>query len=185
MCAVFTEARLQSRRLVLRPPTLADAGWIADRINDPDIARMTVRVPHPYRMEDAAGFLEHVAGANAARERAFVIERRGGEPVGVLGFHEQATTWSPTGAALGPEIGYWLARDAWGEDLATEATQAALDWAQRVRGLRAVAAGHFADNPASGRVLEKAGFLYTGEVQHRPSVARGEPVPTRMMVWLA
>ena len=184
MCAVFNEARLESRRLLLRPPTLADAGWIADRINDPDIARMTTRVPHPYRVEDALGFLEAVAGANAARERVFVIERAAG-PVGVIGFHEQATTWSPSGAALSPEIGCWLARDAWGEGLATEAVQAALDWARRSWGLRAVAAGHFADNPASGRVLEKAGFLYTGEIQHRPSLARGEAAPTRMMVWLA
>jgi len=45
--------------------------------------------------------------------------------------------------------------------------------------------GHFADNPASGRVLEKAGFLYTGEVQSRRSTARGAAAPTRMMVWLA
>jgi hypothetical protein len=34
-------------------------------------------------------------------------------------------------------------------------------------------------------VLEKAGFLYTGEVQPRFSLARGEAAPTRMMVWLA
>ena len=47
-------------------------------------------------------------------------------------------------------------------------------------------AGHFADNPASGQVLCKAGFLYTGDVELRPSAARGRAdVPTRMMVWLA
>jgi RimJ/RimL family protein N-acetyltransferase len=46
-------------------------------------------------------------------------------------------------------------------------------------------AGHFADNDASGRVLVKAGFLYTGVVEHKASIARGEPVDTRMMVWLA
>ena len=46
-------------------------------------------------------------------------------------------------------------------------------------------AGHFADNPASGQVLCKAGFLYTGEVALKASRARGHAVPTRMMVWLA
>jgi RimJ/RimL family protein N-acetyltransferase len=46
-------------------------------------------------------------------------------------------------------------------------------------------AGHFSDNPASGRVLEKAGFLYTGETRRQFSRARGEPTDTRMMVWLA
>ena len=48
-----------------------------------------------------------------------------------------------------------------------------------------VVAGHFADNPASGRVLEKAGFLYTGETRPAFSCARGESADTRMMVWLA
>ena len=60
-----------------------------------------------------------------------------------------------------------------------------MDWARRKWKKRAVVAGHFADNPASGRVLSKAGFLYTGEVKQRPSLARGEPAATRMMVWLA
>ena len=46
--------------------------------------------------------------------------------------------------------------------------------------------GHFADNPASGQVLVKAGFLYTGDVEMRACNARGgELVPTRLMVWLA
>ena len=48
-----------------------------------------------------------------------------------------------------------------------------------------VVAGHFADNPASARVLVKAGFLYTGVVSPKFSVARGEPAPIRMMVRLA
>ena len=45
--------------------------------------------------------------------------------------------------------------------------------------------GHFADNEASAAVLIKAGFLYTGRVEMRWSIARGEPAPTRMMVRLA
>ncbi len=45
--------------------------------------------------------------------------------------------------------------------------------------------GHFDDNPASGRVLIKAGFLPTGEIRWRFSLARGEAARTRMMVWLA
>ena len=58
-------------------------------------------------------------------------------------------------------------------------------WARQDWRKKLVVAGHFADNPASGQVLVKAGFLYTGVVEHKPSTARGESVPTRMMVWLA
>jgi len=60
-----------------------------------------------------------------------------------------------------------------------------LDWARRDWRRKLVVAGHFADNPASGAVLCKAGFLYTGDVEHPWSQARQGPVRTRMMVWLA
>jgi RimJ/RimL family protein N-acetyltransferase len=46
-------------------------------------------------------------------------------------------------------------------------------------------ASHFTDNPASGRVLSKAGFLYTGEVRELRSVARAAEAPARMMVCMA
>ena len=65
------------------------------------------------------------------------------------------------------------------------AVRAALGWVKRDWRKRLVVAGHFADNPASGQVLCKAGFLYTGDVEPRASRARGDEVPTRMMIWLA
>ena len=82
-------------------------------------------------------------------------------------------------------MGYWLGRPYWGQGLATEAASAALVWAGEGWRRRYLMAGHFADNPASGQVLCKTGFLYTGEVVPRHSLARGEAAPTRMMVWLA
>ena len=66
-----------------------------------------------------------------------------------------------------------------------EAVTAALSWAGGEWGARVLAAGHFADNAASSRVLIKAGFLYTGEVVRRFSLARNEEAETRMAVWLA
>jgi RimJ/RimL family protein N-acetyltransferase len=97
--------------------------------------------------------------------------------MGVLGFH-------PKGDAA-PEVGYWLGRPYWGRGFMTEAAGAALEWARGAWGRRFVRSGHFSDNPASGAVLCKAGFLYTGDVELRHSLARGAITPTRMMVWLA
>jgi RimJ/RimL family protein N-acetyltransferase len=185
MCAVLTHPKVETERLVLRPALPDDAVYIADRINDFDIARMGTQIPYPYGIEDAQTFLMNRVKADPVRDRLFLIEHRAHGLAGAIGFHEAPTQWSETGCAMSPEMGYWLARSFWGRGLATEAVTAALDWARDAWGLRAVSAGHFADNPQSGRVLEKAGFLYTGEVQHRFSLARGEPAPTRMMVWLA
>lgn len=185
MCVLFRQARIETDRLILRALRPDDAIPIAQSINDYDIARMLTRAPYPYGLSDAEDFFEAYAAADPTFDRMFVIEHRAFGPMGVLGFSEQSTTWSKSGCALSPELGYWLGRTFWGRGFATEAVQAALAWARDDWGLRFVAAGHFTDNPASARVLDKAGFLYTGEVQQRFSLARGEAAPTRMMVWLA
>jgi RimJ/RimL family protein N-acetyltransferase len=156
---------------------MKDAKRIATLADDLDIARMTTRLPHPYTQADAEAFLSRMQAVDLAREIAFVIDHGEDGPVGVVGLH-------PTGA-IGPEIGYWIGRPYWGQGIATEAASAALVWAGKDWGRRVVMSGHFADNPASGRVLEKVGFLYTGEVQPRMSTARAAVTPTRMMVWLA
>ena len=66
-----------------------------------------------------------------------------------------------------------------------QAVIAALAWVREGWARRVLTSGHFADNAPSGRVLTKADFLYTGEVEQRFSIARGEDAATRMMVWLA
>ena len=168
--------RIETDRLALRTPRPDDALRLARLADDFDIARMT-SLPHPYGLAEAEDFLARTAIQDLSRDVNFAIEMADQGLVGVIGLH-------PRGP-LGPEIGYWIGRPYWGRGLATEAARAVLAWARDVWGRRAVVSGHFADNPASGRVLEKAGFLYTGEIQPRHCAARGEIAPTRMMVWLA
>jgi RimJ/RimL family protein N-acetyltransferase len=168
---------IETRRLVLRAPNAGDIDAIAILADDIDIARMTTRMPYPYRRADAEAFIARAQTIDPEREAVFVIDRDGDGPVGVLGLH-------PHGA-FGPEIGYWIGRPYLGQGIASEAAGAAMNWAARDWGRRVAVAGYFADNPASGRVLERAGFLHTGEIQHRLSIARGQTAPTRMMVWLA
>ena len=173
---------IEGEGLCLRAPTLGDAGRIADLANDFEIARMTTNLPYPYRKSDAEAFFARMEAADRAREAVFLIDHQADGPVGMIGFHPNGAALSGT---LGPEVGYWVGRPFWGRGIATRAASAALAWAAQTWRRKVVVSGHFADNPASGRVLEKAGFLYTGEVQPRRSVARGTIAPTRMMVWLA
>ena len=177
MCVIDLSPTLETRRLLLRAPALTDAAVITRLCGDADVARNTARIPHPYRREDAEAFLERVSWADPRRDPVFIIEHQDEGPVGMIGFHYNGDPW--------PELGYWIGKPWWGRGFATEATQAALDWASRRWNRRAVMAGHFRDNPASGAVLTKAGFLYTGEIRSMDSLARGEPVEVRMMVWLA
>ena len=177
MCIIETSPVIETRRLTLRAPAPQDVTRIAAMANDKDIARMTCRMPHPFGTGDAEEFVLAVAGQNPQRASTFLIEHEDLGPVGVIGMFEHGD--------LAPETGYWIGRDYWGRGFATEALEGALVWASRKWRRRALMAGHFADNPASGRVLEKAGFLYTGETRKQFSRARGATTDTRMMVWLA
>lgn len=168
---------IETPRLKLRAPVIADAPHIAHLANDLDVVRMTARLPYPYRRIDAEDFIARTARPAANGDQTLVIDHRDEGPIGSIGLFT-----SQTGH---PEIGYWIGKPFWGQGLATEALSGFQTWAHVARGRRYLTAGHFADNGASAQVLIKAGFLYTGEVRPLHSLARNTTVPSRMMVWLA
>ena len=178
MCAVEVTPVVSTERLILRGPVVTDAPAIASVAGDRNVAGMTTSMPHPYGEADAEAWIAHARNCDWRREAMFVIEHRAFGVVGLLSFDH--------GRGPRAEIGYALGRRYWNRGYATEAVRAALNRVKRDWRKTVVVAGHFADHPASGRVLCKAGFLYTGDVELRPSKARGrDDVPTRMMVWLA
>jgi RimJ/RimL family protein N-acetyltransferase len=168
---------LRTERLNLRPLAMADAPRLAEMANDFDVVKMTGGMPFPYGLADAERFVQRASDADPDREVHFTIELIGEGPVGCVGFYPRAP--------LGPEVGYWLGRPFWGRGIATEMLAEIMAWAKVDWGRRYIVACHFHDNPASGRVLERAGFLYTGQVEPLPCKSRGELVPSRWMVWMA
>ena len=167
---------LRTERLFLRPAWLEDASELARAIGQEPVVRMLARVPWPYREEHAREWIESSSDPRLPN-LLLTLPDEGGRIVGGCGLHEKV------GRA---ELGYWVDPDFWGRGYATEAVSAALRWAKGDWRKNVVWAGHFADNRASGQVLCEAGFLYTGDVEPRESAGRGgQPVPTRMMVWLA
>ena len=168
---------LVTERLALRPLAVADAGPMTPLADDPGVSRMTTAIPHPFSRDVAEGFIGRMQAADPAHELVLAVERRDGAFMGVIGVH-------PRDHFAG-ELGYWIGRPFWGAGYMTEAARALTAWAAAHWGRRALVSGHFADNAPSGRVLTKTGFLYTGEIERRFSIARGEEAPARMMVWLA
>lgn len=168
---------LATARLALRSPRADDAVRIAELASDFDVARMTTSIPYPLTVEQAEGFLARMEAREPAREEIFAVDLDGEGLIGLVGFHP--------GEGPAPEMGFWFGRAYWGRGYATEAARACMTWVREGWKKRFVVAGHFADNPASAAVLVKAGFLHTGEVIDRYSMARDAEAPTRMMVWLA
>ncbi len=168
---------LTTARLRLRPLAAADAAPMGRLVDDIDVARMTTSIPHPFARADAGSFIARMRDCDPRHEAVFAIEHPRDGFMGVVGLH-------PNGA-MGPELGYWLGRPFWGRGLMTEAVRTVVDWAHRVWRKPVLQSGHFADNTASAGVLIKSGFLYTGVVEPRWSIARAGSAPTRMMVRLA
>ncbi len=83
------------------------------------------------------------------------IELRSGAHIGDLCFK---------GPGAAPEIGYGILDEFQGNGYASEAVRAAVDWAFSQPGVTAVEAETDPGNKASQRVLEKCGFLPTGEI---------------------
>jgi RimJ/RimL family protein N-acetyltransferase len=142
---------LETARLVLRPPRLADAPTLAATINDRRIAEKLARVPHPYSLADAESFITQVNASGS--DLAFLIMLPDDTLIGCCGIHHLR------GA---PEIGYWLGVPWWGKGYATEAGRALIDHAFTDLGHESLVSGALVSNPASRRVLEKCGFQWTG-----------------------
>jgi len=156
---------LQTHRFLLRPIEQSDAPVFARLCNDELIARNTARIPHPYTLEDAEIFTKTAAAAfKNGKEHAFAV-------------CEQDTIIACCGVMrithILFELGYWVAMPERGRGVATEAARAVSHFAFATLNAETLLAGHFADNPASGCVLEKIGFHHTGDTRLQFSLGRG------------
>jgi RimJ/RimL family protein N-acetyltransferase len=157
---------------LLRPGWAEDAPALAQALADEQIVRNLAVVPWPYGLKEAEAFLG--APKDPCLPSFLLYARTTGAPelIGSCGLVRR-----PSGAV---ELGYWIARPHWNQGYATEAATQLVEIA-RTLGLRRLAAFHFLDNPASGRVLEKLGFVPTGLVGPRFSCGRGAEAPARQL----
>lgn len=149
---------LRTARLTLRPFLTADAKEVEALAGDFAVADTTLAIPHPYRGGMAGEWISTLGARYRAGEQAvFAVVRgeAGGSLIGAVGLvmaraHDHA------------EIGYWIGKPFWGQGYCTEAARAVVEYAFDELGLFRIYAGHFARNPASGRVMEKIGMKREG-----------------------
>jgi RimJ/RimL family protein N-acetyltransferase len=163
--------RLETKRLWLRWPRVADAAAIARYSGRWEVAKMTARIPHPYPPGEAERFIFTAREANAlGRDLILVIAPVRGkrEAIGMLSLESRLQGRLTIGYALAPEV--------WGKGLATEAAHAAVDAGFALTNAIEMLATAHVENPASRRVLEKCGFVHMGAgLEGAP--ARGGMVP--------
>ncbi len=161
---------LVTERLYLRRPNDGDVDAIISIVGDWEVARRLARVPHPYGPDDARFFLTQVVPA----EWVWAVTMQGSDTLlGAIGL-------TPEDGADTAELGYWLSPTHWGQGITTEAARAVVAFGFERLGLPLLTSGYFEDNPASGQVLRKLGFVGVGRAM-RPCLAAGGKVPSISM----
>jgi len=154
----LTTEVVRSERLVLRPYRPDDEDAVLAACQDPEILRWISAIPKPYTRADARAFVSEVApGDRAARRGMPVAVEADGVLVGSSGLQ----FWP---GRLGPEIGYWIAREARGQGFAAETARALAGWAF-AHGAPRVHLWVDVANAASQAVARRAGFTEEGVVR--------------------
>ena len=154
----------------------SDAESMALHANDRRIwSYLRDRFPHPYTLADAHAFIALVTAREPASCFAIIM---GEECIGGIGLERQGDVHR-----IAAELGYWLGVEYWGRGIASEAIAAVSSWALTSADLERISAEPYADNIASCRALEKAGFVLEGTLRHsalKDGVLRDQRVYARV-----
>ncbi len=157
---------IRTDRLVLRPLRLSDAPAVRELAGAREVAENTLTIPHPYPEGAAEAWISSLGPAFLRGELAvFALTGEDGRLIGAMGLKIEPED----GIA---ELGYWVGVPWWGRGYATEAARAVVAYGFRDLSLGRIWARAFVRNPASTRVLEKAGFRHEGTL--RRSLRKGD-----------
>jgi RimJ/RimL family protein N-acetyltransferase len=151
--------KLMLEQCTIRPWRLDDAESIARYANNRKVW-LAVRdaFPHPYTINDAHEFIRMATVEEPTTRFCVEVD---GVAAGGIGVHPGQDVHRYTAT-----VGYWLGEEFWRRGIMTEAVTAVTDFWFDNFPLRRISAEVFANNPASARVLEKAGFIFEGRLKN-------------------
>ncbi|MDB9838633.1 GNAT family N-acetyltransferase [bacterium] len=138
----MTPPTLTTRRLTLRPVTLADAPAMKRGLNNWDVVQWLTGPPFPYALSDAEYFVKEII----PQTTSWAIDAGEGF-IGIIG--------------VKPDLGYWLDYEYHGQRIMSEAAEAVTAW-HFGQSDEALISGHYPGNEASRAVLLKQGFVDAG-----------------------
>ncbi len=165
---------LDTPRLILRALRMDDLDDLYRYASDPAIDQHTPWAHYQSVEEARQDLARYVMQYTAEDMGVWGIERRAdGRLIGICNF----SYWYPPDRRA--EIGYTIARDAWGHGLATEAAQALISFGFQHMNLARIEAICTPDNRASERVLQKVGMQFEGLLRSY-QIWRGKPQDLKM-----
>ena len=151
------EKSYPTEHLTLRDFTLEDCPRVEEIINDFEVAKTTLSIPYPYPKGGAESFLNFCkeSQAKGLSLNFSIVLKETNEVIGSIG-----SLISPEHKKA--ELGYWLGKAYWGKGYGTEAVKKMIEIGFKENDWNRISARAYTNNPASLRVMEKAGMKHEG-----------------------
>lgn len=154
-------ALIETERLLMRKFELADAPAVLEFSSHPEVTRYTGDAGVVQSLEDAEKVIREIWLAEYEQygyARYALVHKADNKVIGFCGLKYEPEL-------KGPDLGYRMLPEYWGQGLGTEAVQAALHYGVHTLGLKHIQAMAMLDNAASNRVLTKLGFVLSGVIE--------------------
>ena len=167
---------MKTNRLTLRPWLDSDADALYKYASDVEVGLRAGWRPHASCEES----LEIIQTIFRNETTWAIVWNESSEAIGAIGYGSSCDCSLPSREGE-PTVGYWVARPYWGKGIATEALRTMIAYIRSKAEYKSLISGHFTDNPASGNVMEKCGFVPTGEYTADESLYMGRKRPIRVL----
>ena len=177
---------MENRRIILRRWQETDAEALFRYASDPDVGPRAGWLPHK-SVEESRELIRTVFGLEGLWAVVLKEATAGadgpGEAIGCVGYLP-ASSSNLRIEEDQCEVGFWIARPYWGRGICTEALRMVIEHCFNEKGFTALWGAFFPSNPASGRVMEKCGFVDTGieTVCHNLEVGSDRPVKVMKLI---
>ena len=167
---------METERIVLRPWREEDAEVLFKWAKDPEVGPRAGWAPHQNVEESLDVIRKFFSGEGMWA----VVLKETDEPIGCVGYLRAGAAHLDIDPDAG-EVGYWIARPYWNQGICTEALQLVIDHCFGEKGFQQLWGTFFSSNPASGRVMEKCGFIDTGVEVTCPNLEVGGDFPVKVL----
>jgi len=151
------------RDFLIREWRRGDEASLVRHANNPNVSRNLREIfPYPYTADEATRWITHASSKTPTTDFAIVVD---GEAAGGIGFVQLGDV-----ERRSVDIGYWLGEAHWGKGIMTDVLRAVSDHIFANFDVCRIQTIVFESNPASFRVLEKAG--YSREGRQRQAVTK-------------
>ena len=168
---------METSRIILRPWQDSDAAVLFKWASDPDVGPRAGWPPHK-SVEESLDVIRTVF-RDATKTWAIELKETG-EAIGAMGYGPSCNCNLPAREGE-PLAGYWVAKPYWNKGICTEALGLMIEHIRKTTDIKSLISGHFVDNPSSGRVMEKCGFVPTGETVIDETQYQGADHPIRVL----